>query len=78
VHSVREARITLLGVAEVLGGIGLVAPMATGIAPYLTRVAAVCLATLMGGAVATHAVRREPAAAATVLAMLTIVVATFR
>ena len=43
VHSVPEDRIKLLGVAEVLGAIGLVVPMATGIAPILTRVAAVCL-----------------------------------
>jgi len=78
VRSVPEAQIKLLGVAEVLGAIGLVAPMATGIAPFLTRVAAVCLATLMGGAVATHVMRREPAAAATLVAVLTIVVATFR
>jgi DoxX-like family len=54
VHSVPEVQIKLLGVAEVLGAIGLVAPMATGIAPFLTRVAALCLATLMGGAAATH------------------------
>ena len=68
VHSVPEAQIKLLGVAEVLGAIGLVAPMATGIAPFLTRVAAVCLAALMGGAVATHMNHREPAAVATALA----------
>jgi hypothetical protein len=78
VNSVPEAQIKLLGVAEILGAIGLVAPMATGIAPFLTRVAAVCLATLMGGAVATHVLRREPAATATILAVFTIVVATFR
>jgi hypothetical protein len=78
VQAVPEAQIKLLGIAEVLGAIGLVAPMATGIAPVLTRVAAVCLATLMGGAVATHVMRREPAAAATILAAFTIVVATFR
>lgn len=78
VHSVPEERIKLLGIAEVLGAIGLVVPMATGIAPILTRVAAACLATVMGGAVATHTVRREPAAAATIVAVLTIVVATFR
>ena len=73
-----EAQIKLLGVAEVLGAIGLVAPMATGIAPFLTRAAAACLAALMGGAVATHLNRREPAAIATALALLTIVVAAFR
>jgi len=78
VHSVPRAQIKLLGVAEVLGAIGLVAPMATGIAPFLTSAAAACLAALMGGAVATHMNRGEPAAVATALAALTIVVATFR
>jgi hypothetical protein len=78
VQSVPEAQIKLLGVAEVLGAIGLVAPMATGIAPFLTRAAAVCLATLMGGAVATHVMRREPAGVPTVIALLAIIVALVR
>ena len=77
-HAVPEARIKLVGAAEVLGAIGLVAPMATGIAPFLTGAAAACLAALMGGAVATHMIRREPAAVPTALAALAIVVATFR
>jgi hypothetical protein len=78
VHAVPEAQIKVVGVAEVLGAIGLVAPMATGIAPFLTRAAAACLAALMGGAVATHVNRREPAVVATALTVLAIVVATFR
>jgi hypothetical protein len=78
VNTVPDMQIKLLGAAEVLGAIGLVAPMATGIAPFLTRVAAVCLAVLMGGAVATHVMRREPAAVATCVAILTIVVAVLR
>jgi hypothetical protein len=78
VHSVPEDRIKLLGVAEVLGAIGLVVPMAIGIAPMLTRVAAVCLATLMGGAAATHTMRGESTAVSTILAVLAIAVAAFR
>jgi uncharacterized membrane protein YphA (DoxX/SURF4 family) len=78
VQSVPAAQIKLLGIAEVLGAIGLVAPMATGIAPFLTRVAAVCLASLMGGAVATHVMRREPAAVPTIITLLAIVVAVVR
>jgi len=78
VRSVPAGRIKLLGLAEVLGGIGLVVPMAIGIAPILTRVAAVCLATLMGGAAATHTMRGESATISTVLAMLVIAVAAFR
>ena len=54
VHSVPEDRIKLVGVSEVLGAIGLVVPMAIGIAPILTRVSAVCPATLLGRAAATH------------------------
>ena len=77
-QSVPDAQIKLLGLSEVLGAIGLVAPTATGIAPDLTRAAAACLTALMGGAAATHMSRHEPAAVPAALAVLTIVVATFR
>lgn len=73
-----ETQVKLLGLAEVLGAIGLVVPVATGIAPYLTRVAAACLATLMGGAVATLASSRKSAIFPTVVAFLLIAVATVR
>jgi DoxX-like protein len=46
--------IKLLGLAEVAGAVGLVAPRATGIAPALTPIAALCVAALMAGAVRTH------------------------
>lgn len=46
--------VKLLGLAEVLGALGLVVPSTTGIAPVLTPVAALCLAVLMAGAVGTH------------------------
>jgi hypothetical protein len=78
VRTFSATEIKLLAVAEVLGAIGLIVPVATGIAPGVARLAAACLATLMGGAVATHAMRREPAAPAVVLAVLAIVVAAFR
>ena len=78
VRTFSETEIKLLAGAELLAAIGLVLPTATGIAPGITRLAAACLATLMGGAVATHAVRREPAAAAIVLAVFAVVVAAFR
>src|SRR5215471_17133368 len=47
-------RIKLLGLAEVLGAVGLVVPSTTGIAPVITPVAAFCLAILMVGAIETH------------------------
>ncbi len=49
-----RARIKLLGLAEVAGAAGLVLPIATGIAPALTPLAALCVAVLMAGAVRTH------------------------
>lgn len=47
-------RIKLLGLAEVAGGLGLVVPAATGVAPILGPIAALCLAVLMLGAASTH------------------------
>jgi hypothetical protein len=65
-------RIKLLGFAEVAGGAGLVLPLGLGIAPYLTPIAALCLAVLMGGAVHTHLRLHErfvPAAAILILCL---------
>ncbi|GMA22467.1 hypothetical protein GCM10025864_02260 [Luteimicrobium album] len=51
--------VKLIGLAEVLGAIGLIVPQATGTAEILTRVAAVCLAALQAGAISVHARRHE-------------------
>ena len=63
-------RIKLLGLAEVAGAAGLILPVATGIAPVLTPIAAVCLAMLMAGAIATHRRLRENVAPAVLVALL--------
>jgi len=76
--SFTDAQVKLIGTAELIGGIGLILPMITGLAPLLARLAAILLATLMGGAVATHIIRREPVAVPTVLALMAAVVATAR
>jgi hypothetical protein len=73
-----RGRIKLLGLAEVAGAAGLVLPMATGIAPVLTPVAALCLAVLMVGAVRTHQRLREGFGPAMVLGALCVVVAAGR
>lgn len=73
-----EGQIKLLGFAEVLGAVGLLAPVATGILPILTPVAAVALAVLMVGAVYTHQRRKEPFAPSAVLAVLSLAVAAGR
>jgi hypothetical protein len=71
-------RIKLLGLAEVAGGLGLVLPIATGIAPVLTPVAALCLAVLMAGAVRTHRRLHESFWPAAVILVLCVGVATGR
>ena len=49
----------LLGGAEVLGALGLILPVATGIAPVLTIAAAVCLGIVVVGATIVHLTRKE-------------------
>lgn len=51
--------IKLIGLAEVLGAVGLVLPAVTGIAPVLVPLAAVGVALVMVGAIITHARRGE-------------------
>jgi uncharacterized membrane protein len=69
--------VRLIGVAELLGGLGLILPAATGIAPALTPIAATCLAVVMVLAAITHIRRKEPSGVAinTVLFMLSAFVA---
>lgn len=51
----------LIAVAELLGAVGLVLPLATGIQPVLAPVAASGLLVILIGAVITHLRRRESA-----------------
>ncbi len=57
---------------EVVGAIGLILPLATGIAPILTPLAGTGLAVVMIGAVIVHLRRRESATPAIVLAALAV------
>ena len=54
-----DSQVKLIGLAEVLGAIGLVLPAATGIATFLTPLAAAGLAVTMAGAAITHLRRGE-------------------
>jgi uncharacterized membrane protein len=69
--------VKLIGIAEVLGAIGLVLPAAVDVAPILVPIAATGLAVIMAGAIITHARRREygPVAMNVVLLALTVFVA---
>ncbi|MBP2563271.1 VIT1/CCC1 family predicted Fe2+/Mn2+ transporter [Neorhizobium galegae] len=51
--------ITMIGSAESLGAIGLILPVALGILPWLTTVAAAGLALLQCAAIAFHVSRQE-------------------
>jgi uncharacterized membrane protein YphA (DoxX/SURF4 family) len=72
------SHIKLIGLAEVLGGIGLVLPLALHVLPLLTPVAAAGLALLMAGAVATHVRRKESPVVPALLGVLSAVVAVGR
>ena len=58
-HDFSPTSIRLIGLAEILGAIGLVLPAAMHIAPILVPLAAVGLALVMAGAAAVHARRKE-------------------
>lgn len=59
-EDVSDGTLKLIGVSELLGGLGLILPLLTGIAPWLTSVAAFALAFVQLLAIFTHARRKEP------------------
>jgi uncharacterized membrane protein YphA (DoxX/SURF4 family) len=52
--------VKLIGVLEILAAVGLILPLATGILPWLTPLAAVGLVLTMIGAIIVHQRRGEP------------------
>ncbi len=66
---------TLLGLAEVLGSIGLIVPWWLRILPVLTPIAAACLTVLMLGAIAIHVRRKESPGLPAGLAVTAVLVA---
>lgn len=73
-----STQVKLIGAAEVLGAIGLIAPAATGRLPALTPAAGAGLAVLMAGAAMTHLRRGEPFIAPLVLGILAVIVVWLR
>lgn len=71
----RPIQIRLIAAAEVVGAVGLVLPMLTGIAPVLSPIAAVALGIIMVGAVTVHARRKENPAPSVVLLVLALATA---
>lgn len=72
VEDFSPSAVKLIGLAEVLGAIGLIVPVVVGMAPILAPIAGICLAVLMIGAVAVHLRRKEAFAPALVLAVLAV------
>ena len=70
--------LTFIGLCEFLGGLGLILPAWTGIAPWLTPLAAAGLAIIMAGAVWSHLSERQvPQIAVTGLIVLAMAFITF-
>lgn len=67
------AFIKTVGWLEIIGAVGLIAPLASDIAPILTPLAAIGLAVVMSGAVVTHARRHEKVTTEVTLVLLAIV-----
>lgn len=59
VEDFSSTSIKLIGLAEVLGAVGLILPVLTAIAPWLAPVAALALAVLQVGAIVVHIRRGE-------------------
>ncbi|HZN73111.1 MAG TPA: DoxX family protein [Micromonosporaceae bacterium] len=73
-----DTQYRIIGIAELLGAVGLILPAVTGIATILTPIAATGLAVTMVGALALHARRHELAKTAAVpgvLLVLAVIVA---
>lgn len=78
VHYYSDAQVRLIGLAELLGALGLVLPWALQILPWLTPVAALALAVLMAGAVVVNLGRKKSFAPALAFAVLSLLVAVGR
>jgi uncharacterized membrane protein len=61
--AVGRDRLRVIGMLEVLGGIGVILPAITGIATWLVPLAALCLALVMVAAIVFHLRRHETAPA---------------
>jgi uncharacterized membrane protein YphA (DoxX/SURF4 family) len=68
--SLSRGLITFIGIAEIAGSLGIVLPMATNIAPWLSLWAAIGLAIIMLLAIGFHARRHESVAVPVILFLL--------
>lgn len=59
VETVGVPQTRVIGVLEILGAIGLIVPVLTGILPWLSTVAAIGLVLVQVGAIIVHVIRKE-------------------
>ncbi len=59
VEDFSAAQVKTIGIVEVLGALGVILPLATGVAPILTVIAAIGLALVQVGAIIVHVRRGE-------------------
>ena len=69
-----QSSIRLIGLAEILGAIGVILPAAVHIAPILVPIAATGLVLVMVGAAVVHARRNEPMNVAVNLVLIALAV----
>ncbi|WP_417592038.1 DoxX family protein [Owenweeksia hongkongensis] len=69
-----DLSIKLIGLAELLGAIGLILPMAMGFLPILTPLAAIGLAMTMVGAMKVHYDRKEKSKVTTNIVLMLLAV----
>ncbi len=60
-HTPSKGMVLFIGLSELAGAVGLILPLATGILPVLTPVAAAALAVVMVLALGFHAMHKDPA-----------------
>ncbi|MGN6161601.1 MAG: DoxX family protein [Marmoricola sp.] len=73
VEETSEQMVRAIGAIEIVGAVGLILPMATGILPGLTPLAAIGLATTMLGALVVHLKRAEAVTIPMALGALSVV-----
>jgi uncharacterized membrane protein len=74
VEDVSDGTLRVIGVTEFAAALGLILPAATGIAVWLTPLAACGIALIMVLAIGLHARRKEPGAIATNVVLLALAV----
>jgi uncharacterized membrane protein YphA (DoxX/SURF4 family) len=59
-HTPSRGLVRFIGLSEIAGALGLILPLATGVLPFLTPVAAAALAVVMVLALGFHAKHKDP------------------